>query len=528
MVICGIVGVTAEFAVAKVARSAASSACVSTAKQPMSVGYRASTGMQSGPLRLDDATDAWGADTPLTGMRAHAIATGDVNRDGWVDVFVGTFADRPVAEYQHRGAKAAAPDRLLLGGPSGFRVDDMFPGTRGRTSGAAFGDLDGDGDLDLVVARNVRASPVGSEPSVVLRNDDGRFTAATTLRDPAGARSVGLFDYDADGHLDLFVAEDRFAGGSSVLLRGHGDLSFDDVTERSGIGRDVVGMGVGTGDLDDDGRPDLFVGGSNRLFLNEGGGRFAESSAGPGAWKVYGDEDDAAGVAEGDVNGDGRPDIVVGQHYNSTLDDGRKVPVRLYLNEADGDGLVLRDVTDAAGLVGLPTKSPHVEIVDVDADGRPDIVTTAAGEDGRPVVFRNTGTGRAPVFEPTSAPGPAQYWVTGAVFDADHDGKLDIVSVEWEPSLPTRFWRNVGQVGHWLTVEAPTGSTVDVSGVGSDEGRLLASATVGAATGYSAGPADRVQFGLGARDRVRVSVARPGADPVERSARADRLLVCRR
>ena len=75
-----------------------------------------------------DATEQWGADEPLTGMRAHAIATADVNGDGWTDVFVGSFADRPVAEYQQRGATGPAPDRLLLGGPSGFRVDPSFPG----------------------------------------------------------------------------------------------------------------------------------------------------------------------------------------------------------------------------------------------------------------------------------------------------------------------------------------------------------------------------------------------------------------
>ena len=129
-----------------------------------------------------------------------------------------------------------------------------------------------------------------------------------------------MLDYDGDGHLDLFIAEDRFAGGSSVLLRGHGDLTFEDTTERAGIGTGVIGMGVGTGDLDGDGRPDLFVGGSNRLFLNQGDGRFAESKAAPPAWPTYGDEDDPAGVAEGDVNGDGRLDLVIGQHYNSTLD----------------------------------------------------------------------------------------------------------------------------------------------------------------------------------------------------------------
>jgi len=314
-----------------------------------------------------------------------------------------------------------------------------------------------------------------------------------------------------------------------VLLRNRGDLAFEDATRASGIGPDVVGMGVGTGDLDGDGRPDIFVGGANRLFLNAGNGRFTESRSAPSKWVTFGAEDDPAGVAEGDVNGDGRLDLVVGQHYNSTIDAGKRVPVRLYLNEVDGAGaLSLRDVTDAAGLVGLPTKSPHVEIADVDADGRPDIVTSASGVDGQPIVFRNLGRkGTTPAFEASSAPGPAQYWVTGAVFDADHDGRLDLVAVEWEPSLPTRFFRNTGEVGHWLSVAAPPGTTVTASERGKAV-RSLASATVGASTGYGAGPNDRVWLGLGAVENVDLSITRPGSKPVDlRAVPADRQLVCR-
>lgn len=501
------------------------------AKRALTTVYRAAVTGDVGALRFDDATDAWGATAPLTGMRGHAVAAADVNADGWTDVFVGTFADRPVAEYRVRGATGPAPDRLLLGGPDGFRVDSTFPGVQARTSGATFGDLDGDGDPDLVIARNVRNIERGRAPTEVLRNDGGRFTSVTSFSAPAGARSVGLVDFDADGRLDLFVTEDRFTGGSSVLWRNRGDFRFEDATQAAGIGRGVVGMGVGTADLDADGDPDLFVGGSNRLFLNQGDGRFAESRAAPPRWVTYGDEDDPAGVAQGDVNGDGRPDIVVGQHYNSTLDAGRRVPVRLYLNEPDGaGGIRLRDVTDGAGLVGLPTKSPHVDIVDLDSDGRPDILTTAAGADGRPIVFRNVGGDGDVRFEASSAPGPAQYWVTAAVLDADHDGRLDVVAVEWEPSAPTRFFRSTGNVGHWLAVDAPVGSVVEVRerGAAGAQASLLGTVVVGSSTGYGASPSATAWFGLGDRGRVDVAVSRPGAARVQwRNVRADRALACR-
>lgn len=473
-----------------------------------------------GPIAFEDATEALGALGPLTGMRGHAVAAADVNADGWTDLFVGTFADRDVSDYQQRGAPGPAPDRLLLGGPDGFEADPTFPGSQGRTSGAAFADLDNDGDVDLVIARNVRdnarENAPGSSPSAVLRNDDGSFTVAGTLREPAGARSVGLLDYDDDGLLDLFVAEDRFSGGSSVLLRNSGDLSFTDVTAAAGLGADVAGLGVGTGDLDADGDPDLLVGGSNRLFVNQGDATFVEQVDAIAGWPTFGDEDDPAGVAQADLNGDGRLDVVIGQHYNSTVDFDREVSVRLYLNETSPGGTVrLADVTERAGLVGLPTKSPHVQVADVDADGLPDIVTTAAGTDGRPIVFRQRGdTGPNPTFEASSTPGSAQYWVSAALVDVDRDGALDVVAVEWEPSLPTQVWRNVGPTGHWLEVDADPGNRVDVYPVGGLGQRqdLLGTAVVGASTGYAAGPALTARFGLGTDDRGEVDVEVTTAD----------------
>src|SRR5688572_28132586 len=324
---------------------------------------------EAGPIAVSDASADVGLVEPLKGMHAHATAVGDVDGDGWTDLFVGTFADRPAGEYRVRGAEGPAPDRLLLGGPDGFRVDDSFPRTRGRSSGAAFADLDRDGDLDLVIARN-QDERAGS-PSIVNRNDDGVFVEAAVLDRPRRARSIGVFDYDGDGLLDLFLVEDGFGDSpSSVLLRNEGELRFADATADSKLPRDIEGLGVATVDLTGDARPDAFVSGSNRLFLNAGNGTFHEVPSPLPRWERFGDEDDVGGVAAGDVNGDGRPDLVVGQHYHSSIDDGRQVPVRLYLNGGvDESGSPrLRDATEAAGLEGLPTKAPHVELADIDAD----------------------------------------------------------------------------------------------------------------------------------------------------------------
>lgn len=507
------------------AQPAASPVCLSSDAGVATTYEAVTTGDPQTP-ELGDVTEEWGLVEPLTGMRGHAIATGDVNGDGWIDLVVGTFADRPEDEYRRRGASGPAPDRLLLGGPDGFVLDEAFPDELGRTSGAALADLDSDGDLDLVLARNVRDSDRGRAPTRILRNDDGAFTPVSVLPEPRGARSVGVLDYDADGMLDVVITEDRFSGGSSRLLRNGGDFAFSDVTEEAGLPEDVHGLGVAAADLTGDGYPEILVGGSNRLFVHQGDGTFSEQPDAIAAWPVHGDEDDPAGVAVGDVDGDGRPDVVIGQHYNSTVDDDRRVPVRLYLNRpgrSSEEDLHLVDVTQAAGLTPLATKSPHVQLADVDADGRLDVVTSASTGDGAPVVFlQHDRDGDVPRFAASGPSETDQYWVTGAVADVDRDGRLDVVGVEWEPSLPTRAWTNRSATGHWLAVAAPAGTAVSVA----DGDELIASGQVAASSGYAAGPDPMLWLGLGSLTSVDLTVTRPqGGRSTVRGLDTDQSLV---
>lgn len=489
----------------------------------------------TGTLGFTDRTGPLGLITPLAGMMVHAVAAGDVNDDGWTDLFVGGFADRPDAEYAVRGASGPAPDRLLLGSAHGFVLDDSFPAVRGRTSGAAFADLDADGDLDLVISRNPRPGERSAAPTVVLRNDGGRFAQATVLDTARGFRSVGVLDYDGDGRLDLFIAEDRWTGGSSVLYRNTGGLRFEDATATAGLPSGLNGLGVSTADLDGDHRPDLFVAGSNRLFLNTGG-RFSEAGGQEFTWTLYGNEDDPAGVSAWDLDGDGRIDLVIGQHFNSTIDGGRAVPVRVYANRGPGDGRAVRfeDVTDTAGLVGLRTKSPHVEVTDVDADGRPDLVTTAVAGPTSPVVFRNVSTPASFRFEPVAAPGGPAYWVTGTTLDADHDGAAEIFLGEWYPTKPSLLLSVTGTRGHWLVVEvgkagsAGVGAEVSVYRAGAlgQESALLGRTQIAASAGYAGGAEPVARFGLGAATTVDLTIGLPGAaKPLEwRGVGVDRWL----
>jgi hypothetical protein len=475
----------------------------------------------SGPITLEDATEELGLVEPLLGMYGHAAALGDVDGDGWTDLFVGTFADRPEEEYQERGAEGPSADQLLRGGPDGFTVDPTFVGERSRTSGATFADLDDDADLDLVLARNAGDNPIPSETVVVENLGDG-WGDPVALLPELGARAVGVLDYDGDGALDLYVTEDRFADGASVLLRNEGDLTFADATEAAGLPDDVHGLGVATADLTADGRPDLFVSGSNRLFVNDGQGGFEEADSSVFAWETFGDEDDVAGVAVADLNRDARPDLVVGQHFNSTLDDDQEVPIRVYLHDGvdEAGHPRYRDVTEDAGIPAFPTKAPHVEVADLDNDGWPDLVTSASADRGsQPAVLRHEGIGDdgVPTFAPPEGLGDDQYWVTGGAADVDHDGRLDLLLVDFLPAQASPLFRNRTEGGHWLSLEVgPAGSdgpgtVVEVyrSGGLGDPGALPAARPFVASHGYAAGASPTVHVGLGAETAVDVRVRGP-------------------
>ncbi len=476
-------------------------------------------------LAYADITEQSGLISPLTGMRAHAAAWGDVDGDLAADLFVGTFAKARPGVYAQRGATGPSPDRLLLGDDTGFIVDEQFPEEYGRTSGAVFADLDGDGDHDLVASRNGGGRDPGVATEVFENTGDGFAVATSGIDSELGGRSVGVLDIDEDGLLDLLIVEDRYRRGSSRLYRNLGGLAFEDVTESMGLGTGVDGLGIATSDLNDDGHTDVVIAGSNRVFAGTGAGLTEVPDAIP-PWETFGNEDDVAGAAIADVNRDGRLDLVIGHHYNSTLSQGRGVPVRLYLNrtELPGDPISFEDITESAGLAGLPTKAPHVELADLDNDGWVDVVTTASASDGTaPAVFRNLGLeGGVPRFETPDGLGSAQYWVTGPTADVDRDGRLDILLVEWEPRLPSLLLQNQATSGHWLEVSVGAewgggiGTRVDVyeAGGAGDPSRLVGSREIVASLGYTAGSLHLAHFGLGELTEVDVVVRPPRSEPV--------------
>ena len=492
-----------------------------------SVCWRAEPGDGTDEISFSDETESSGLGEALTGMRGHAAAWGDVDGDGFVDLFVGTFATARTEIYQERGAGGPAPDRLLLGRGGSFELVEGFPEQFGRTSGAALVDLDGDGDLDLVASRNFTDRD-GGVATVVFENTPEGFVEREGGIDPnLGGRSVGVLDYDGDGLLDLVILEDHYRGGSSRLYRNEGGFMFEDVTGQFGFPEGVHGLGLAIGDLNNDGYPDLFVAGSNRLFAGNGRG-FTEVPGAVADWETFGPEDDVSGAAIADVNRDGWLDLVVGHHFNSTVDRGSSVPVRLYLNETGepGASIELRDVTEAAGLIGLPTKAPHVEIADMDNDGWPDIVTSASAGDGSaPAVFRHLGLeDGVPQFSTPEGLGSPQYWVAGPTSDVNRDGRLDLLAVEWFPALPSIMFMNQTASGNWLQVSVNDGvggigARVEVyaAGQAGDVDAMLGAREITASLGYTAGVELMAHFGLGETNTVDIVVTSQGSEPVSLS-----------
>jgi hypothetical protein len=403
-----------------------------------------------------------------------------------------------------------------------------------RTSGAVFADLDADGDLELYVANNAKAKaskPEHSRHSVLFRNDKGTLVDVSDASRacPASlftARNVGILDYDGDGKLDLFIIEDKFTRSPrSALLRNKGNLEFEDVTKAAGLPEDLFGLGLAVADLNGDRRPDLFIPHSNRLFLSGKDG-YREAPREPFAYQPLDGEDWPCGAAFGDVNLDGRLDLVVSAHHDPARN-------RLWLNDGLKDGIPqFREITADAGLGDrVPTKCPHVEIQDFNNDGLPDIYVSAAWMDNGvpvPLIYRNTGVKDGlPRFEPPRPiKGPMVYYPAGPTADYDADGRLDIFLVNWFSGRGSVLLHNDSAKRRWLQVRINDaviglGSTIRVT----RDGKLLGFQELSIGYGYASGQQAIAHFGLGDAEEVDVEIVKPGGKTVKKTLKTNQLWV---
>lgn len=302
----------------------------------------------------------------------------------------------------------------------------------------ALADVDGDGDLDVIAALEA------DENRLYLNDGSGKLTWKKRVFKAAkhDTEHVRVVDFDRDGHLDVvFVAEDD---QNHEYYLGNGDGTFLDVSDRLlGVSE---GNGLDVGDVDGDGLPDIVVGnsgtaGQNYLWIND--------PARPGFFMDCSLEslpqvnDATQSIKLADLNGDGHLDMVVGNEVP---------PNRLLLN--DGKGLF----TEYAEQLDLPEplETREALVFDVDGDGDLDIVfaniTSNAGAwDKNPQARVLINDGQARFTDETAQRMPTYKFSTYSAreLDFDHDGHIDLllsaVAVPGFSEERLRAFRNDGK-----------------------------------------------------------------------------------
>ncbi|MEM7201480.1 MAG: VCBS repeat-containing protein [Planctomycetota bacterium] len=344
-------------------------------------------------------TDVTESTLPTRADSTHRVIPLDADGDGDVDL---AFAGN-------------GPARLLFNDGTGVFTDT----TRARlvhrasnSSAVLLGDLDGDGDNDLLLAN-------GGPDQLLLNDGTGRFNEAGAGRLPGTggqARGAALGDVDGDGDADAVIGN----SGRNTLYLNDGSGTFRDASEQLPADRDST-WGVALGDVDGDGDLDLVVGNGggggaqNRLYLNDGAGRFADVTAG----RLPAVLASTNALALGDVDGDGDLDLVTVNGTVATYFEQS----RLYLN--DGSGRF--DDATAARLPAPPGRNESVILADLDGDGDLDAVLGNTQADD--ALYLNDGSGSFADVSATHWPLLLRQEATSGfgVLDADRDGDLDLI-----------------------------------------------------------------------------------------------------
>ncbi len=352
---------------------------------------------------FEDVTEKAGLEGVGYGM---GVAVGDYDNDGNEDLYVTAYGGNKLYHNNGDGTFTDVTEKAGVGGS-------------GWSTSAAWVDLDGDGFLDLVVLRYLvwdfddiwcgehqegyRAychpdyfKPIA--PLVYHNGGNGHFTEVTEkigMAKPGKGLGLAIADYDRDGHIDLFVANDSM---SEFLYHNKGDGTFEEVGLVSGVavdgeGHAFAGMGVDFADYNNDGLPDLVITDlANQmyaLYRNNGDGTFTYESYPSGIGRMS-MAHSGWGVRLLDYDNDGWRDLLIAQGHD--LDTIELTYPNLRYREpmllARNTGHSFEDVSAEAGSVFREAwVGRGLAIGDIDNDGRLDAVVTT--NDGPLYVLHN-------------------------------------------------------------------------------------------------------------------------------------------
>jgi hypothetical protein len=428
---------------------------------------------------------------------------GDFDRDGWPDLFLLGGGDVADALFMNDGD-----------GTFTDRADDWGVDVLHRGRAATTGDFNNDGWPDLYVTSggDLTGGDRTGQHRLYRNNGDGTFTdvavtAGVNRASPTNTTAAGAAfgDYDLDGDLDLYVCTWEGSDGNR-LFRNDGDETFTDVTEAAGLDQAFWGYSPRFVDMNGDRFPELLVVadfGTSRYFVNDGG-TFTDATASSGT----GLEDDGMGSAVADFNRDGLPDWYVTSIYAQlTVLDGNY----LYVNQGNDSYTVLAESAGARD----GGWSWGTEALDFDHDGFVDLAATngfPAYPDKPSQLFRNNGD---MTFSEIQFGSGFHHFAQGRsllTLDYDRDGDMDIALTAYE--APFALFRNdlSGPDTHWIEIALDTDSAPGLApdGYGSrvvaNAGGVTQYAWVDGGTTYAGRSQPVAHFGLGSATVVDVTV----------------------
>ena len=461
---------------------------------------------------------------------AGGVAAFDYDNDGLTDVFFTNGASIP--SLQKDSPKYF---NRLFRNEGGMRFTDVTEDAgvagSGYSMGAAAGDYDNDGHVDLFVAGVFRNT-------LYHNRGDGHFEDVTEkagIKSDKWAVAAGWFDYNNDGLLDLFVVNyaswspsyNRFCGDPSrnlrvychpkyfegltnTLYRNRGDGTFEDVSERAGIAQHHGrGMSLAFADYDNDGFMDVFVTNDNQenfLFHNRGDGTFEEVGVLAGvALPNSGKPVSSMGTDFRDYDNDGRPDISVVDLANETFPLFRNLGGGLFEDATYRTRLSVLTIGRSGWSTGF---------FDLNNDGRKDLFTTCSHVDDNVemfqatkykqpnAIFSNLGDG---TFSDVSAQAGEDFQVPrahrGCAFaDFNNDGKIDVVVASLQDRA--ELWENVSpDPNHWIILKL-TGTKSNRDGIGARVRIDKQCNHMSSCCGYASSSHFGVHFGLGKVEKI--------------------------